>query len=469
LSGTCKGGFEDSNQLNEKTTNKSRTKFFRDPIHGFIEVRPHERTIIDSPIFQRLRKIHQLSFCYLVYHGAEHSRFGHSLGVMHLASELYDSVMLNTEELGTDSARYDEHDEKTLRMAALLHDVGHPPFSHGLEREPAFASHEDSSTALIEGPLAESIRAGSLDPTEVSDLVQGRSDPKKPYLAKMLNSQLDADRMDYLTRDSHYTGVLYGVFDLDRLITSLAIKNGELVVLEKGILAADQFVISRFYMYEQVYLHRVKRAFEAMAGLFVRSSTSSISYPPSSELNKSTGISRFLECDDEWFLDQLTKANGSDLRSMIARQILDRQPYRQVVDAESIRSLLAKKEKRTLQTDAGLSGIGMLWTTLLDKLKDANVDTEEVLFDSYRNLPLTLRPYSRPLPHEPVVSEEEISPIYIYDSQTDTLDLLENRSVAIKSLSESTPRTARIYASRNKYDVVKGIVEKQLDVFKKEI
>jgi HD superfamily phosphohydrolase len=403
----------------------------------------------------------------MVYHGAEHSRFGHSLGVMHLVSMLYDSAMTNTEELGTDSANYDVEDEKLLRMAALLHDVGHPPFSHGLEREPAFSNHEDSSKALIEGPLSELIQAGGLDPVEVSNLVQGRSDPKKPYLAKMLNSQLDADRMDYLTRDSHYTGVLYGVFDLDRLVSSFAIKNGELVVLEKGVLAADQFVISRFYMYEQVYLHRVKRAFEGMAGSFVRSS-GSIDYPSAAELSGGDGVSKFLESEDQWFLGQLTKAIGPDPKGMIARQILDREPYRQVMGTEGIRSLLAKKEKRTLQTDAGLSGMRVLWTALLDKLKDVNVDPSEVLFDSYRNLPLTLRPYSRPLPYESA-AEEEISPIYIYDSQTDTLDLLENRSVAIKSLSESIPRTARIYSSRSKYSIVKGIVDKHLEAFKKEI
>ena len=450
------------------TLPKTKTKLFRDPIHGFIEVLPHERAIIDSPVFQRLRKIHQLSFCYLVYHGAEHSRFGHSLGVMHLSSELYNSVMLNTEELETDSARYDERDEKTLRMAALLHDIGHPPFSHGLEREPAFASHEDTSAVLIEGALSDMIRAGGLDPTEVSNLVQGRSDPKKPYLAKMLNSQLDADRMDYLTRDSHYAGVMYGVFDLARLISSLAIRNGELVVLKKGVLAADQFVISRYYMYEQVYLHGVKRALEAMAVLFVRSS-GPLGYPPTSDLKTCEGVSKFLECEDQWFLNKLVEAKGTDIRGMIAQQILDRRPYREVVDTESIRSLLAKKEKRTLQTDAGLSGIGILWTSLLDKLKDAGVDPSEVLFDSYRSLPLALRPYSRPLPHEKAAAEEEISPIYIYDSQTDTLDVLENRSVAIKSLSENIPRTARIYASQNKHKIVKELVDKQLEGLKKEI
>src|SRR5947199_8904611 len=102
----CKDGEHSGTALR-----KPRTKFFRDPIHGFIEVYPHGRAVIDSPIFQRLRKIRQLSFCYLVYHGAEHSRFGHFLGVMDLVTTLYDSVMLNKEELGMDSVRYDAKEE----------------------------------------------------------------------------------------------------------------------------------------------------------------------------------------------------------------------------------------------------------------------------------------------------------------------------------------------------------------------
>jgi len=385
---------------------------------------------------------------------------------MHLVSTLYNSVMTNTEELSTDSAVFDSEDEKKLRMAALLHDVGHPPFSHGLEREPTFASHEDTSQALIDGPLSDSIRRAGLDPQEIGKLVQGHSDPKKPYLAKMLNSQLDADRMDYLTRDSHHTGVLYGVFDLDRLISSMAINNGELVVLEKGVLAADQFVISRFYMYEQVYLHRVKRAFEGMAGMFSRLA-GPMGYPSKDQLVDQSGLTKFLECDDQWFLTQLNDSGNSDSKSKIAKQILERTPYRKVTDTEEMRSLLIKKEQRPLQLDSGLSGVRVLWAALLEKIKDSGLEQSEVMLDSYRNLPLTLRPYSRPLPYE--AGEGEVSPIFIYDDQTDTLDLIENRSIAIRSLSENVPRTARIYSSRDKYDKVKSIVDAHLEAVKKEI
>jgi len=449
------------------SNHKTRTKFFRDPIHGFIEVRPYEKAIIDSPIFQRLRRIRQLSFCYLVYHGAEHSRFGHSLGVMDLASSLYENAMRNTEELGTDSAAFDTEDDKRLRIAALLHDIGHPPFSHGLERERAFSSHEEASASLIEGPLSKQITDAGLEPKEVSDLVHGRSDPKKPYLTKMLNSQLDADRMDYLTRDSHYTGVMYGVFDIDRLLSSLIIKNGDLVVLQKGLFAADQFLIARFYMYEQVYLHRVKRAFEGMASLFARH-LDKIDYPLRDQLTTKEGIAQFLKCDDQWFLNQLSSGSGTNFNTRLAKQILDRNPYKKVVDTEDIRASLTKKEHRTLQQDVGLSGISILWKALQDKLKEVAVDQTEVMFDSYRNLPLTIRPYSKPLPHE-TLSQEDVSPIYIYDEQTDTLDFIENKSPAIKSLSENVPRTARIYAARESFGKVSDIVEDHMDAIKKEI
>jgi len=376
--------------------------------------------------------------------------------------------MSNTEELGTDSATFDPEDEKKLRIAALLHDVGHPPFSHGLERERAFSSHEDASKAIIEGPLSSAIKEAEVDPLDVSALVQGRSDPKKPYLAKILNSQLDADRMDYLTRDSHYTGVLYGVFDLDRLISSVAIKNGELVVLQKGMLAADQFLISRFYMYEQVYLHRVKRAFEGMASLFVRSTGSEIGYPSPDKLSNSEGLAKFLKCDDQWFLDRLRSAKTTNPEGKVAGQILDRVPYGKVIGTEDVRSFLMKKEKRSLQHDIGLSGIAVLWKVISDKVKEIGVENQEVMFDTYRNLPLTLRPYSKPLPYESG-PEEEISPIYIYDEQTDTLDLIENGSIVIRSLSESVPRTARIYASKGVFEKVKLLADEHMDAIKKEI
>jgi uncharacterized protein len=443
---------------------KNRTKFFRDPVHGFVEVHPREIEIIDSPVFQRLRRIHQLSFGCLVYHGAEHSRFGHSLGVMHLASRMLENALRNTSDYETDSITYDESDEKKLRLAALLHDVGHPPFSHGLEKT-VFPKHETYSSALIEGPLAELIEKAEMNPKEISNLVQGVSDPKKSYLAKILSSQLDADRMDYLTRDSHYTGVMYGIFDLQRLILSIAVKEGNLVVLHKGLYAADQFLISRFYMYEQVYLHRVKRAFEGMARIFAETGGSDLGYPSEKDLGSSEGLNKFLKCDDDWFMTILSAQRSADsVRGRIADQIMRRVPYKKVIDSDDIRHIYAKRE--SWSEDTGRSGVDFLWKTLVDKLDTLKVDSLEILYDYYRNLPFILRPYSKPAGPESK-EEESYSPIRIYDEQTNSLTPIEDISTAIKSLSLGVPRITRIYSARSVYDKVSKIADdykKSIDV-----
>jgi len=375
---------------------------------------------------------------------------------------MLENALRNTSEYETDSASYDETDEKKLRVAALLHDVGHPPFSHGLERS-VFPKHENYSSALIEGPLASLIERAEMNPKEISSLVQGVSDPKKSYLAKILSSQLDADRMDYLTRDSHYAGVMYGIFDLQRLILSIAVKDGNLVVLQKGLYAADQFLISRFYMYEQVYLHRVKRAFEGMARIFAESEKNTLGYPSEKELGSDQGLAKFLNCDDEWFMNILNDQRSTDtVRGRIADQIMRRTPYKKVIDSDDIRHIYAKLE--SWSEDTGRSGIDFLRKTLTDKLEELQVNSLEILYDSYRNLPLILRPYSKPAGAE-ATEEESYSPIRIYDEQTKSLTPIEDISIAIKSLSVGVPRIARIYSARSIYDKVNKIA----DEYKKSI
>lgn len=425
-------------------------------MHGFIEVRPHEKEIIDSAVFQRLRKIRQLSFCHLVYHGAEHSRFGHSIGVMHLASRILSQAIRNSEEFGTDSIKADLYDEKNLRLAALLHDIGHPPFSHGLEKS-VLTKHEEYSSQLIEGPLAPLIEKAECDPKEISNLVQGRA--KKTYLAKILSSQLDADRMDYLTRDSRFTGVMYGVFDLERLILSLAVKNDQLVVLQKGLFAADQFLISRFYMYEQVYLHEAKRAFEGMASLFAKSAGQSMGYPTVKEVSSTKGIAKFLDCDDEWFVGLLnTESKIDSVRGRLAYQLARRIPYKKVVDSKDLSKLYAKKEGRPMQ-ESGLSGIDVIRRVLDENIDKLGLNPIDVLFDTYRNLPLELRPYTNPFQSKSD-DEEASSPIQIYDDDTCDLTPIESTSTAIESLSQKIPRLSRIYASQSAHEKVAQFVDK---------
>jgi HD superfamily phosphohydrolase len=226
-------------------------KVIRDPIHGYIELDALTLSIIDSPQMQRLRRISQLGLSNLVYPGANHSRFEHSLGVMHLATMLTGKI---------DSVCEDE--KKELRVAALLHDVGHGPFSHvteGLIKHYTRQQHEDVRRILKKGELGEVLNEHGLNPATIEEHIQGKTD-----LGKILNSEIDVDRMDYLVRDSHYTGVAFGLVDHVRLINEMKFYENKLVVNSGGIKAAESLLVSRFLMHPSVYYHHVSRIAETM-------------------------------------------------------------------------------------------------------------------------------------------------------------------------------------------------------------
>ena len=222
----------------------------RDPIHGSIRLDPWAIPLVDAPVLQRLRRVKQLGTAHLVYPGAHHKRFEHSLGAHHLAGRLADG-------LGLDDAA-----ARTVRAAALLHDVGHGPFSHAFEElvKEEGRRHEQTSQDLIRwGPLADLLRQGGLDPVTVSDAVGG----KGPH-APVVSGALDADRMDYLLRDAHYTGVRSSV-DVDRLTEVVLLDPERGIVLdESGTIAAEALLAMRFLMYPAVYLHHTVRASESM-------------------------------------------------------------------------------------------------------------------------------------------------------------------------------------------------------------
>lgn len=222
----------------------------RDPIHGSIPVDDWALPLIDAPVFQRLRRVHQLGMASLVYPGAHHKRFEHSLGAYHLAGRIADAVGLEREE------------RDTVRAAALLHDVGHGPFSHTFEEllKESGRRHEETTVDLVRwGPLADLLRQGGIDPVAVSDAVIGQGP-----LARLVSGAIDADRMDYLLRDAHYTG-LRTAADPDRLCRVLERDDEAGIVLrESGVLAAEALLTTRFMMYPAVYLHHTVRAADAM-------------------------------------------------------------------------------------------------------------------------------------------------------------------------------------------------------------
>lgn len=243
---------------------------FRDPIHGFIHADSLERALIDSRPVQRLRSIRQLGFTSLVFPGAEHTRFSHVLGAMDLAGRVYDALANRNPDL-LDS-RPNNLDRRLVRVAALLHDIGHAPFSHSAEG--LFEDdldHEDMTQRLLRTEELEVIfeRWGEgLEPTQVARLLESPDTALERLLAQIISSELDVDKMDYLLRDSLFCGVRYGNFDLARLLdTMLPLEDPEtgewgLGVAEGGVHALEALVMARYYMFTQVYFNRVGKALE---------------------------------------------------------------------------------------------------------------------------------------------------------------------------------------------------------------
>lgn len=232
-------------------------KVFKDPVHKYIHVQ--DQTIwnlINTREFQRLRRIRQLGTSYLTFHGAEHSRFSHSLGVY----EITRRIISQFERSGY--ADWPQEEGLVALCAALLHDLGHGPFSHSIE-EAFQMNHEDWTCRIIREPsqINAVLRRISDDfPERVASVIQKTYD--KPIVVNLVSSALDADRMDYLLRDAYFTGVNYGTFDMDRILRVLRPYKGRIVVKESGMHAVEDYLMSRYQMYWQVYFHPVTRSSE---------------------------------------------------------------------------------------------------------------------------------------------------------------------------------------------------------------
>jgi len=223
-------------------------KVIRDPIHDYIELDDLALALIETPQVQRLRRIKQLGFSNLVYPGANHTRFEHSLGVYHLAKHLVKQV--------------DEQQRNELLAAALLHDIGHGPFSHATEdliMRYTRKSHEDIEDFLRKGEISDILKEYSISPSAIAAHIRGETDP-----GQIIHSEIDVDRMDYLVRDAHYTGVAFGLIDHVRLIHELKFNENRLVLNIGGLQAAESLLVSRFLMHPTVYFHHVSRIAESM-------------------------------------------------------------------------------------------------------------------------------------------------------------------------------------------------------------
>ncbi len=260
-------------------------KVIRDPIHGYIEIDDLAIAILETVELQRLRRIRQLGFSYLVYPGANHTRFEHSLGTYHLMNVLLDKLAVAKEE------------ETELRVASLIHDIGHGPYSHVTEpliQTFTGKTHEDIEEMLFVHELersdaedrslhiAEVLEDYCLDTHKILGYIKNTGEGRGKDFAKILNGEIDVDKMDYLVRDSYYTGVAYGVLDNMRLIQGLDFFEGQLVITEKGILPAEYLLFSRFLMYPTVYRHHTSRIARLMFARavehYINTKTSALEY-----------------------------------------------------------------------------------------------------------------------------------------------------------------------------------------------
>jgi len=248
----------------------NESKVIRDPIHGDIKLEGLFLDLIEAPEIQRLYNIKQLGFAHLVFPGAHHTRLEHSLGAYHMASQAAEKLELDTDE------------KKIVACAAILHDIGHGPFSHTLEsilRDTLNVDHVDLTEKLIFGEynifepeekefigtpsVFDILIKHGIDQKEIVSIIRGKN-PKKPYLSQLLNSSIDVDQLDYLVRDAYYTGVAYGMIDIERFLQTLIINKNKLAVRKKGVGVVENILMARSLMYSSVYFHKTVRIAELM-------------------------------------------------------------------------------------------------------------------------------------------------------------------------------------------------------------
>ncbi len=283
----------------------------RDPVHGYVKVTEVERDVADSPFVQRLRRIHQLAGAYLVYPGAVHTRFDHVVGAMEVAGLIAESLAKRT-DIGQDQIQ-------EVRLAALLHDVGHGPFSHIYEEvltEKTNLTHEDlSQRVILETSIKDTLEKHGFSSKKMSDFCVGKQASKPAYMNEIIAGGLSADIMDYLLRDSYFTGVEYGKVDIRRVIDSLSVVEKHLALDQAALDAFEAVLIARYEMFKAVYFHRTVRAAELMLVHSMALADQAI------RLTDLSNMENYLELTDEAVLQKLSTLEESSRELREAKKL----------------------------------------------------------------------------------------------------------------------------------------------------
>lgn len=431
----------------------------RDPIHGSIRVSPEELSVVDHRAFQRLRSIRQLGFAEMAFPGATHNRYAHGLGAMHVAGLLFDHIFPVERGLlpPTERARL----RQALRFALLLHDVGHAPASHasehampsvaglkleGLGREPSAeekaagpgrrAHHEDYTLKLVlDSALTPVLDAAlapvGLDAKDVAHLICGGFVQRRdrfvvggvdyaPVLSQLVSGELDADRMDYLQRDSHYAGVNYGRFDQQWLLENLGLHvSGDrafLALSHRAIFAFEDFLLSRFHMFVSVYHHYIPVGFDAMLARFLSEAPEDFALPVDAEA--------YLETDDVTLWTALRAS-----KNPWAKRISARQGYRRVFEANA---------------DAGLADVDQVAAALAEAGIEHFVSHDQGVLSKY---------YGPRAAHADLGAR----PIFVVHESTGQVSRIEEYSRIFERYAQPAP-LARVYCPPEVAEAARAVV-----------
>ena len=338
-----------------------------DPIHDFVRVNSNELKIIDTPIFQRLRRIRQLSGAHLIYPGAQHTRFEHSLGVMHIASmaghALNEKGIVSSDNI------------QNLRFAGLLHDIGHGPFSHLFEEllQKRKMSHEDIGRDIIlKTQIGDLISANGFNKKFITELAFG--DSKFQFMNEIISGALSADIMDYLLRDGYFTGAEHAKIDHNRLTYSLDVYKNKLALEKSALVNFETMMISRYQMFKAVYFHKTVRAGEVM---LLESM-----YLAEEELGlSSTSLNEYLKLTDEVILSKLLNLPERNSKLRIAKKIatdyLNRNLFKSVFEVSVTGNAITKKRMQSIREEVS---------------KKSKVDINEIFVDSSNTPSIPLSP-----------------------------------------------------------------------------
>ena len=338
-----------------------------DPIHDFVRVNSNELKIIDTPIFQRLRRIRQLSGAHLIYPGAQHTRFEHSLGVMHMASMaghvLHEKGIVSSDNI------------QNLRFAGLLHDIGHGPFSHLFEEllQKRKISHEDIGRDIIlKTQIGDLISANGFNKKFITELAFG--DSKFQFMNEIISGALSADIMDYLLRDGYFTGAEHAKIDHNRLTYSLDVYKNKLALEKSALVNFETMMISRYQMFKAVYFHKTVRAGEVM---LLESM-----YLAEEELGLSSiSLDEYLKLTDEVILSKLLNLPERNSKLRIAKKIatdyLNRNLFKSVFEVSVTGNAITKKRMQSIREEVS---------------KKSKVDINEIFVDSSNTPSIPLSP-----------------------------------------------------------------------------